>query len=133
MEAALDSLEVFEDKRKIVVLGDMLEIGRYTAEAHQKIGKKAAEIGDLIFAVGSRAKFIVEAAIKAGFSKDRIFHFMDSKEVGKAVQKELKEEDIVLVKGSQSIRMEKIVKEIMAEPEKAEKLLVRQDKSWLKQ
>lgn len=133
MEAALDSLEVFEGKRKIVVLGDMLEIGRYTAEAHQKIGKKAAEIGDLIFAVGSRAKFIVEAAIKAGFPKDRIFHFIDSKEAGKAVQKELKEEDIVLVKGSQSIRMEKIVKEIMVEPEKAEKLLVRQDKSWRKQ
>lgn len=131
MEAALDSLEIFEDnppageaRRKIVVLGDMLEIGRYTAEAHQKIGKKAAEIGDFIFVVGTRAKFIVEAAIKAGFSKDRIFHFIDSKEAGKAVQRELKEEDIVLVKGSRAMEMEKIVKEIMAEPDKADELLV---------
>jgi len=131
MEAAIDSLEIFEDnppvgeaRRKIVVLGDMLEIGRYTAEAHQRIGKKAAEISDLIFAVGSRAKFIVEAAIKAGFPKGRIFHFMDSKEAGKAVQKELKEEDIILVKGSRAMEMERIVKEIMAEPEKAKELLV---------
>ncbi len=124
MEVALDSLKVFEDKRKIVVLGDMLEIGRYTAEAHQRIGKKAAEISDLIFVVGSRAKFIVEAAIKAGFPKGRIFHFMDSKEAGKAVQKELKEEDIILVKGSRTMEMERIVKEIMAEPEKAKELLV---------
>jgi len=124
MEAALDSLEIFENKRKIVVLGDMLEIGRYTAEAHQKIGKKAAEIGDLIFAVGTRAKFIVEAAIKAGFPKNKIFHFMDSKEAGKAVQKELKEEDIVLVKGSRAMEMERIVKEIMAEPNKADELLI---------
>lgn len=140
MEAAIDSLEAFEDnspageaRRKIVVLGDMLEIGQYAPGAHEKIGRQAADIADLIFTVGPRAKFIAEAAIKKGFPKNKVFSFDKSDEVGKIIQDELKQEDVVLIKGSQSIRTEKIVKEIMLEPEKAKELLVRQDKSWLRQ
>jgi UDP-N-acetylmuramoyl-tripeptide--D-alanyl-D-alanine ligase len=132
-EAALDSLRVFEGKRKIVALGDMLEIGQYAPEVHQRVGKKAAEIADLIFAVGARAKFIAEAAAEAGFSQNKIFSFTKSDEVGKIIQEKLEEGDVILVKGSQSMRMEKIVKELMAEPGRAEELLVRQDKYWLKQ
>lgn len=131
MEKALDSLEAFKDnlpageaRRKIVALGDMLEIGRYTLEAHQKVGKKAAQTADLIFTVGSRAKFIAEAAIKSGFAQNKIFQFMDSEKAGKEIQKQLREGDIVLVKGSRGMKMEKIVKEIMAEPKKAKELLV---------
>ena len=70
-EAGLESLKIFEDKRKIVVLGDMLEIGQYAPEAHQRVGKKASEIADLIFTIGTRAKFIAEAAIKNGFSQEK--------------------------------------------------------------
>lgn len=124
MEAALESLEIFKDKRKIVVLGDMLEIGQYAPEAHKIIGKKAAEIADLIFTVGSRAKFIANSAINAGFPQNKVFEFMNSKDAAKKVEKEIREGDIVLVKASRAIKMEKIVKEIMAEPEKAKELLV---------
>ena len=95
--------------------------------------KKAADIADLIFTVGSRAKFIASSAIKKGFSKDKVFSFDKSDEAGKIIQDKLQENDVILVKGSQSMRLEKIVKEIMAEPEKAKELLVRQDKSWLRQ
>jgi UDP-N-acetylmuramoyl-tripeptide--D-alanyl-D-alanine ligase len=123
-EAALDSLRIFEEKRKIVALGDMLEIGQYAPEAHQRVGKKAAKIADLIFAIGARAKFIAEAAARAGFSQSKIFKFTNSDEARKIVEKELREGDIVLVKGSRAMKMEKIVKEIMAEPEKARDLLV---------
>jgi UDP-N-acetylmuramoyl-tripeptide--D-alanyl-D-alanine ligase len=132
-EAALDSLSIFEENRKIVALGDMLEIGQYAPEAHQRIGKKAAEIADLIFTIGIRAKFIASSAIKNGFPKNKVFSFDKSDQAGKIIQDKLEQGDVVLVKGSQSIRMEKIVKEIMVEPEKAKKLLVRQDKFWLKQ
>ncbi|MFZ5559348.1 MAG: UDP-N-acetylmuramoyl-tripeptide--D-alanyl-D-alanine ligase [Patescibacteria group bacterium] len=125
MEAALDSLKVFEDRRKIVVLGDMLEIGEYAPEAHRRIGKKASEIADLIFTVGSRAKFIAESAIKNGFDEKKIFQFDVSDDAGKIVQEQMKEGDVILVKGSRAMKMEKIIKEIMAEPEKAEELLVR--------
>ncbi len=124
MEAALESLKIFTDKRKVVILGDMLEIGQYAPEAHKIIGKKAAEIADLIFTVGTRAKFIAESAARTGFPQNKIFQFMSSDEAAKIVQKEMNEGDIVLVKGSRAMKMEKIVKEIMAEPQKAEELLV---------
>lgn len=131
MQAGLDALKVFHDKRKIAVLGDMLEIGKYSPEAHIKVGKKAAEIVDVIFAVGNRAGFIAEGAAQADFPQDKIFQFSNSEEAAKIVQKELREGDIVFIKGSQSMRMEKIIKEIMAEPQRADELLVRQDKYWL--
>lgn len=119
MEVALDGLKIFKDNRKIAVLGDMLEIGQYALEAHQRIGKKAADIADLIFTVGPRAKFIAEAAIKKGFLKDKVFSFDKSDEVGKIIQDELKQEDVILIKGSRAMEMEKIVKEIMFDPKGA--------------
>lgn len=124
MEAALESLKILENRRKIVVLGDMLEIGEYAPEAHKRIGKKAAETAGLIFTVGPRAKFIAEEAIKQGFPDNRIFQFMVSDDAAIKVQEEIKENDVILIKGSRAMKMEKVVKEIMAEPEKAGELLV---------
>lgn len=124
MEAALDGLKIFENRRKIVVLGDMLEIGEYAPEAHKKIGKKAAEVADLIFTVGPRAKFIAEEAIKQGIPENRIFQYLISDDAAMKVQEEIKENDIILIKGSRAMKMEKVVKEIMAEPDKAGELLV---------
>jgi len=124
MEAALESLKIFEGKRKIVVLGDMLEIGEYAPEAHRRVGRKAAEIADLIFIIGPRAKFIAESAIKYGFDEKNIFQFDVSADATKIVQEQIQEGDIILVKGSRAMKMEKIIKEIMAEPEKARELLV---------
>jgi len=131
VEAALDSLEIFGNNppagrqgRKIVVLGDMLEIGEYAPEAHRRVGRKAAAIADLIFTVGPRAKFIAEAAVKYDFDEKKIFQFDVSDEAGKIVQEQIKEGDIILIKGSRAMKMEKIIKEIMAEPERAKDLLV---------
>jgi UDP-N-acetylmuramoyl-tripeptide--D-alanyl-D-alanine ligase len=124
MDAALESLKIFENRKKIVVLGDMLEIGEYAPEAHKRIGGKASEIADMIFTVGSRAKFIAEEAIKQGFPENRIFQFMVSDDAAIKVQEEIKENDVILIKGSRAMKMERVVKEIMAEPEKAEELLV---------
>jgi len=124
VEAALESLKIFEDRRKIVVLGDMLEIGEYAPEAHKRIGEKAAQIADLIFTVGPRAKFIAEEAIKENFDSSKIFQFIVSDDAAQKVQEIIKEGDIILIKGSRAMKMEKITKEIMAEPEKAGELLV---------
>ncbi len=124
MEAALESLKIFTEQRRIVVLGDMLEIGEYAPEAHRRIGRKAAEVADLIFTVGPRAKFIAEESIKNGFPEDRVFSFMTSDEAKIKVQEKIKEGDVVLVKGSRAMKMDRVVKEIMAEPDKAKDLLV---------
>ena len=62
--------------------------------------------------------------------KDSLGHFNSPTEAGIFVQHILDEGDVILVKGSQGMRMEKIVEEIMAEPQKKDTLLVRQDKTW---
>ena len=65
-------------------------------------------------------------------NEDNIFHFANSQAAGAFLQEIIRRGDLILVKGSQGMRMEKIVKEIMAEPQKAPELLVRQDGKWLK-
>lgn len=130
MELALSTLRELNAKRKIAVLGDMLELGKYTMDAHRAVGKLVSETADTLFTVGVRAKFIAEAAEEAGFPKKNIFSFTNVKEAGEALQAFLKRGDLVLIKGSQGVRMEKIVLEVMADPENAERLLARQSKRW---
>ena len=121
--------------RKIAVLGDMLELGKYTIQAHQEIGNLAGGGVDILVCVGLRAKFIADSARlsldEGGFGKN-IFTFDTSDEAKLKVQELMREGDTVLVKGSQGARMEKIVEEIMAEPERKKDLLVRQGKKWTK-
>lgn len=133
--ASLKTLkEVKGDGRKIVVLGDMLELGRHTKEAHKKIGKVVEEIlqdRDVLVVVGLRAKDIKEGALEEGFAPENIFEFLDSYEAGSFIKNLLQKGDIVLVKGSQGMRMERVVVEIMLEKENKEHLLVRQEPEWL--
>ncbi len=131
MSAALETLKDIKAKRKIAVLGDMLELGKYTMEAHKEIGKLAAKSADILVTVGVRAKFIAEAATSAKMPKKDIASFESVAEAGAWLAERVKNGDLILVKGSQGVRMEKIVKELMAEPLKAKELLVRQSPVWL--
>ena len=117
--------------RKIAVLGDMLELGRHTEEAHKNIGKLAAKIVDILVTVGMRARLIAEGALNEGLTEKNIFQFEDSRKAGKFVEQLAETGDIILIKGSQAVRMERAVEEIMAHPEDKEKLLVRQDAEWV--
>jgi UDP-N-acetylmuramoyl-tripeptide--D-alanyl-D-alanine ligase len=130
--AALDIVDELDAKRKVAALGDMLELGKYTESEHINLGRYAARVLDYLITVGTRAKFIAEGAVEAGMEKKNIESFDTSEEAKERVQELVKEGDLVLVKGSQSMRMEKIVLEIMAEPERAKDLLVRQYGKWLK-
>ncbi len=118
--------------RKLVVLGDMLELGSYTEEGHREVGHMIADHNmDMIIAVGEKSRDIIRGAIDKGFPKDKTFYFNKSDDAGRFLQEKLQVNDLVLIKGSQGVRMERVVKEVMAEPLKAEELLVRQEKSWL--
>ena len=128
--AAIDALKDIESLRKVAVLGDMMQLGKYTLEAHKEIGGIAAGVCDILFAVGPRSKFTAQGAIEAGMLTDKVFEFSDSVDAGIALKDFIKEGDLILIKGSQAMRMEKIVEEIMAHPEDKEKLLVRQEKEW---
>lgn len=128
---ALEVLKKLKSQRKIAVLGDMLELGSYTVEAHEEIGRVAAKSTKILFTIGNRAKFIAESAILAGLPKKSVFIFNKITDVSKALQEIIQPGDLILVKGSQSVRLEKTVKEIMDEPDKAAKILVRQSERWL--
>ena len=115
--------------RRVAILGDMLELGEYTELAHRAVGDFAGSFVDVLVCVGLRSKFIADSAANQ-MPKDNIFHFNTSIEVLSKIDSLIKESDLVLVKGSQGIRMEKIVEEIMAEPERKKELLVRQGQKW---
>lgn len=137
MRAALDTLQELPGKRKIAVLGDMREIGTYTEQAHRAIGDRAAEFVDMLLCVGPAAKFIADEAKTRGVEKHarrlapaEVLMFDEAGKAGCALDPMIREGDVILVKGSQSVRMEKVVEEIMTDPARAEKLLVRQEEYW---
>ncbi|MEK7619858.1 MAG: UDP-N-acetylmuramoyl-tripeptide--D-alanyl-D-alanine ligase [Patescibacteria group bacterium] len=134
MEAALEVLRGFspvESARRIAVLGHMAELGQYSEQEHRMIGLKVGEIGvDFLLTVGERARDIRRGAIEAGIPEDHTQHFDTPASAGRWLDGEIHKGDIVLVKGSQSARTEKVVKDVMAEPLRAPELLVRQTDYW---
>lgn len=130
MESAVNTLASVKGKRRIAVLGDMLELGKITEEAHRKIGESIVEVADILIVVGPRAKFIADGARDSGFSKKEIYEFDSAITCGKFLQGIIDKGDIILVKGSQGVRLERAVEAIMAHPEDASKLLCRQEKEW---
>lgn len=130
-EAAVSALKSIETKgKRIAVLGDMLELGRFTIEEHKKLGAQVGQFADLVLAIGPRAKYIVEGALDSDMSEKNIVEFDDSRIAGKYLEGVIGKGDIILVKGSQGVRMERAVEEIMAEPQRASELLVRQEEEW---
>lgn len=131
--AALDTLgSIRTSGKRIAVLGDMLELGRFSSDAHRELGTRAASVAALLVTVGFRARLSAEAARDAGMHDEQVRQYEqgESQRAGKELEPDIREGDIVLIKGSQSMRMEKTVEEIMAEPDKAAELLVRQGKEW---
>lgn len=131
--SALETLKKIHTKcRKIAILGDMLELGKHSIDEHYEIGKLAGKSCDILMTVGIRSRKTAEGALDAEMDDSNIIQFDDSDEAEKDIRSMIQEGDIILVKGSQSMRMEKIVAELMAEPEKAKEILVRQDEEWKK-
>lgn len=130
---ALELLGELKATRKIAALGSMNELGELTHSAHIEIGKKAARVAQMMIAVGQEASTIGRGALEAGMKEEQIHTFFDSEEAGEFLKGQLKQGDLVLVKGSQNrVRMERLVKIIMKEPQKAAQLLCRQGEAWQK-
>lgn len=107
IKAALSVLSDISAKRKIAVLGDVLEMGDFAEKELYKIGENLPEI-DLLITVGDIAKHIANGAENAGF--DRIKSFDTVEEAIAFLENEELENDVVLVKASRAMRFERIVK-----------------------
>ncbi len=132
-EQALETLkEIRLAKRKIAVLGDMLELGRFSAREHERLGELVPQCADVLITIGVRARQIAETALSHGLNEKFILQYDNVLNAGRELQAYIQPGDVILVKASQGIRAEKIVEEIMQEPELASELLVRQDVAWQK-
>ena len=132
LEEALATLRAFpQGKRRIAVLGDMLELGRYSVMEHERLGTLASSSADVIISVGVRARRLAEAAHAAGTPAANLFSYDDFRAAAKALASFVREGDVVLLKGSQSIRTERITAALLADPADS-KRLVRQEQEWKK-
>ena len=99
---------------KAVVMGDMLELGKYSDESHREIGKLCAEKGiDCLFTVGENSRLAAVEALKGGIANENVRSFSDSRDAGIALARVLKDGDAVLVKGSRMIHLERAIEVIL--------------------
>lgn len=110
-ESTMAALNLLDDLggRKIAVLGDMLELGPYERRGHELVGSRAAEIADSLVTLGKRGLIIAEAALKTGLSKSAVMSFESTDQVIEYLQKTLHDGDVVLIKGSHGMHMDRIV------------------------
>lgn len=111
MRAALQTLkEVSKGTRKVAILGDMLELGAISGEEHLKLGEEIGRCGiDLLVTIGERAFLISEGAEKSGMGRDRIMSFRAISEAEKTLAKAVAPGDIILVKASRAMELERVV------------------------
>lgn len=107
MLAALNLLDEL-DGRKIAVLGDMLELGPYERGGHEMVGLRAAQVAGTLLTLGERAHIIAEAARKAGMKKSSVVEFDTLEPLVDWLNANLSKDDVVLIKGSHGLRMERI-------------------------
>jgi UDP-N-acetylmuramoyl-tripeptide--D-alanyl-D-alanine ligase len=117
MELALRSLASLRgSSRGVAVLGDMGELGESADEAHRAAGRLVAELGlDFLFTLGPRAEETARGALEAGMESTRVHVGKDHDELGAALRGMLRGNDWVLVKGSRSMKMERVVQALARE------------------
>jgi len=108
MLAALNLLNDLEG-RKVAVLGDMLELGQYEQRGHEMVGIRSAEVVDELVTLGERGRIIAQAALEEGLPVGRVTILDQVEQAIQYLQPVLRSGDVVLVKGSNMMRMDRIV------------------------
>ncbi|MDM8519291.1 UDP-N-acetylmuramoyl-tripeptide--D-alanyl-D-alanine ligase [Anaerolineales bacterium HSG6] len=107
--AALNMLDDLSAPKKIAVLGDMLELGHMEEAGHRKVGCRAARVVDLLITIGDRAQIIAEEAEACGLNSSKIIQLPDNQAAIDLLEAQLAQNEIVLIKGSNSQKMDQIV------------------------
>jgi UDP-N-acetylmuramoyl-tripeptide--D-alanyl-D-alanine ligase len=129
--AAIDTVREINAKRKFIVLGDMLELGEKSKESHLEVVKTVLENKfDKLILVGRRMCQAGEDFLGSNSYMKSILFFSSPDQVAVNLQKTIKFGDLILIKGSQGMRMEKISEALMADSAEAKRILCRQSKSW---
>ena len=116
MQMLLNYLSNFTAKRRIAVLGDMLELGEFSKELHEKVGKEVAKNNvDILIVSGENSKYIAEKAIKDGMNKENVCYFDNGNKIYNFVKKIWREGDCILFKASNGMRFFEIADKLIAE------------------
>ncbi len=126
-----DQMKLGRTNKKYIVLADMLELGEASEQGHLSVGERVAAMKKTqLLTMGQEALYIGIGAREHGLAEKDMQHFNNHQEIIDYLQDKINAGDLILVKGSQGMRMEKIVAGILAEPDKAGELLVRQGRDW---
>jgi UDP-N-acetylmuramoyl-tripeptide--D-alanyl-D-alanine ligase len=106
--AALNLLEEMSG-RKIVALGDMLELGDFEEEGHRKVGRRVVDVVSILITVGPRGRIIGQEALACGMAEGDVFMVDDNEQAIAQLRQIVGQDDIMLIKGSRGMKMEEIV------------------------
>ncbi len=133
----LAGMELAPGQRRVACLGEMRELGETAQTMHRMVGAEAARLGlDLLVVCGIFAHAMAEGALANGMKPESVKVIEDTPEAGLFIQDWIKPGDLVLAKASEGtrqtkgVRMERVIKELMADPMNADQLLVRQGEAW---
>lgn len=114
MQMLLNYLSNFTAKRRIAVLGDMLELGDYSKELHEKVGKEVAKNNvDILIVSGENSKYIAEKAIKDGMNKENVYYFDNGDKIYNFIKKIWRDGDCILFKASNGMRFFEIADKLI--------------------
>jgi UDP-N-acetylmuramoyl-tripeptide--D-alanyl-D-alanine ligase len=114
MSSALDEFSQWMTSgRKVLICGDMLELGNYAERLHKEVGAKVADANiDVLWTVGPFSRFVAEEAIANGMPRENILSCETSEEMCSFVASQLKKDDTVLIKGSRRMKLECVSRQI---------------------
>jgi UDP-N-acetylmuramoyl-tripeptide--D-alanyl-D-alanine ligase len=110
MLAALDLLaETPASGRKLALLGDMLELGDYTDEAHCLVGRRAAQVVNHLVVVGELGQKIGYSALESGLKSEQVTFASSKPEAARLLRQTLQADDLLLVKASRGMALEDVI------------------------
>lgn len=132
-ESAVEMLAKIPSQRKIAILGDMLELGKDSESDHEKITRCLIDNKiDVVFLVGKRMREAGKKVFEVSDKKIKVEFFDDPMSAGSELVKIVDKGDLILVKGSRGMRMEKVVEQVMEDKDNMKSLLCCQDEKWKK-
>ena len=115
MQSSLKYISRFKEKRKIAVLGDMLELGEYSKTLHEKVGKEVYNDNiDLLICNGENSKYIVNQAKKSGMDEKKVLFFNEKEDIVKYLKNNITDNDIVLFKASNGMKFFDMVSKLQS-------------------
>lgn len=108
MSAALNILGRYENRR-VAILGDMFEMGEFAEFGHRQVGKAALGNIDIMIAIGKDSEFIVKELKENNMNENNLYHFETKEEAIENLDNIIKDDDVILVKASRGMNLEKVV------------------------